>query len=615
MDFNILSSLFIQRAEKFSALAERKQNKYNLIAAGRIAAALAFVMSVVLCVYDLFFIISILAAAISLILFFVLISIHRKLGREIHYCESLAFINKNEENCLNGKTSGNNEGSQFIEPSHPYTSDLDVFGKSSLYQYTCRAGTSGGRNVLASWLAEGAASDEILQRQEALREITSELDWRQDLQALTLGWDAAGQGNKKHIKKENIQDLTAWLDETAIISNKVWLVPSMFILQAVALALLIASFVGFPLKYFVVAAILNAFVSSSFAKAIASRRDKTSDHMRYLKGYASLLGAIEKKEFASVRLKQLKDMIHTSAVPASKQIEKLSSLLYNLDATRNPYFYPIGNFIFLWDIFWSWRLEGWKEQNRSKVGLWFEAVYEVEALSSLAAMAYLNPEWHYPLISPAAFALNTSSMAHPLIDRKKRVENAIEIDGIGKTFVITGSNMSGKSTFLRTLGVNAVLALTGAPVCAARFEISVMQLYTSMRTHDSLEENTSSFYAELKRLRGLLDILESGTQQPVMYLLDEILKGTNSIDRHKGAKALIRQLGHCNASGFISTHDLELGKVAEARPEQVSNYSFNSFFEEGRLFFDYKLTRGICNSFNAAELMRQIGIKINDFAD
>jgi DNA mismatch repair ATPase MutS len=263
----------------------------------------------------------------------------------------------------------------------------------------------------------------------------------------------------------------------------------------------------------------------------------------------------------------------------------------------------------LWDLFYLLRLETWKEQVTADIQKWMDAVSEAETINSLAGYYHANPDYILPVISSGDLHLEAKDMAHPLIVKGKGVSNSIALQGRGKTIVVTGSNMSGKSTFLRTVGINAVLAMAGAPVCATYFAVSLCQVFTSMRTQDSLEESTSSFYAELKRLKQLIDSLPA--EQPILYLLDEILKGTNSHDRHLGAQALIRQLHKHNATGFISTHDLALGEMADELPDSVFNYSFNSEIVDDKLYFDYTLRQGVCQSFNASKLMQQIGIEMN----
>ncbi|GAB3827549.1 hypothetical protein GCM10028895_39940 [Pontibacter rugosus] len=268
------------------------------------------------------------------------------------------------------------------------------------------------------------------------------------------------------------------------------------------------------------------------------------------------------------------------------------------------------NTILMWDFVWMYRLERWKAQHLEKLEHTLEVLAELEALASMAAFQHAHPHYAVPQLSEQPFLYKASALAHPLIFSVSPVANDFYMQGTGHAIVITGSNMSGKTTFLRTVGINMVLSLMGAPACATSMELAPAQVYTAMRTSDNLAENTSSFYAELKRLRVLLEMTEVG--QPVFYLLDEILKGTNSRDRHLGAMSLIRQLHKRNAAGLISTHDLELGAMEQELNGSVENYSFNSDIIGDEIRFDYKLTPGICRSFNASKLMQLMGIAIEE---
>ena len=268
------------------------------------------------------------------------------------------------------------------------------------------------------------------------------------------------------------------------------------------------------------------------------------------------------------------------------------------------------NTILMCDFVWMYRLESWREKYLPQLEEMLDTLGEIEALASIAAFQHAHPGYTIPLLSDQPFKLDVKELAHPLIFSVTPVANDFEMQGAGKTMVVTGSNMSGKTTFLRTVGINMVMAQLGAPVCAESMTLAPTQVYTAMRTADNLSENTSSFYAELKRLRMLLELTEQG--QPVFYFLDEILKGTNSRDRHAGAMALIRQLHKRNASGFISTHDLELGAMEQELPGSVYNYSFNSDIIGDEIKFDYKLREGICRSFNASKLMQLMGIEIEE---
>jgi DNA mismatch repair ATPase MutS len=248
----------------------------------------------------------------------------------------------------------------------------------------------------------------------------------------------------------------------------------------------------------------------------------------------------------------------------------------------------------------------WKKLFGQEAGAWFESIHRFETLNSLAGFSFANPNFTYPEMKEGSYTIDGKNIGHPLVPDHKRVCNDFLLQGKGNIVVVTGSNMSGKSTFLRTIGINSVLCKIGAPVCATEMKSSGFKIFTSMRTHDNLEENISSFYAELKRIGFLLNYISDGS--PVLFLLDEILKGTNSVDRHKGAEALIMQLSQLNSFGLVSTHDLELGKLDDSN--LIKNYSFNSQIQGDEILFDYKLQKGLCYSFNASKLMESIGIKI-----
>ena len=274
---------------------------------------------------------------------------------------------------------------------------------------------------------------------------------------------------------------------------------------------------------------------------------------------------------------------------------------------RGNQIYLILNSIFLFDFILLAKAEKWRANYKDEISGWFGAVAEFEALNSIAAFAFANEDYVFPGIMEKAYFFHGTNLGHPLIPDGQRVKNNFKLEGRGNSCIITGSNMAGKSTFLRTVGINAVLALTGAPVCADSFQISNIRVFTSMRTKDNLEENISSFYAELLRLKMLLGQINE--DKPVLFLLDEILKGTNSTDRHIGAESLILQLNKTNTFGLVSTHDLELGNL-QKKNNQITNYNFSSRIDGEEIIFDYKLRKGICKSTNASQLMAKIGINI-----
>ncbi len=340
--------------------------------------------------------------------------------------------------------------------------------------------------------------------------------------------------------------------------------------------------------------------------------DSTHENVKTLAGYQSLILKIEAEKFQAKLLQQLQSAFSQHNFSAAQEINTLKKILEiaqlrGTKRTDSNKFYPVFNIFWLIDIYWIILAERWKIRNRSYVKVWADAVGEFEALSSLAGFSYANPNYTFPDIKAGACTMQFDTLGHPLLKPESRVCNDFNLRSSDNIVTITGSNMAGKSTFLRTVGANLVLALMGAPCCAQSGKVTVMQLFSSMRTQDNLEEGVSSFYAELKRIEQLLKLIQSG--EPVFFLLDEMFKGTNSKDRHRGGFSLIKQLEELNAFGIISTHDLELAEET-GKHALVTNYSFNSDIREGEMTFDYHLTPGLCKDFNASELMRRSGIKV-----
>ena len=333
---------------------------------------------------------------------------------------------------------------------------------------------------------------------------------------------------------------------------------------------------------------------------------RTTHAEKMLSVYGRLMAHIEKEEFQSPRLKELKNAFVLEQQPASGAINRLAYLISQLNVRYNP-FAIIVNIIMLWDLRWVRQLELWKEKWRDQLPKWFEALEEFEALSSLATLWYNNPDWVLPVIQEKQ-QLNALGLGHPLIATDKRITNDFVSPVSGHVKLVTGSNMAGKSTFLRTVGLNIVLAMAGSPVCAKRMELPLLQVYSSMRTQDALHESTSSFYAELKRLKTIIEAVEA--KDNIFFLLDEILKGTNSNDRHTGSKALIKQLIESGGGGIIATHDLELGLLEAQYGGAVENLCMEVEVQGDELIFDYTIKKGVSQSFNATHLMRNMGIKI-----
>ncbi|AEI51884.1 MutS-related protein [Runella slithyformis] len=592
------SDIFTKRQTEFTHQAEVFQRSYNQLSTVRLIIFVAAVFTVWQTLSFPIWI-PLVSGIVGLTLFAFILRRHQTTKRQWELHRALAALNTDEAERLSLRFARSATGAEFAVKNHVYCNDLDIFGPHSLFRLLNRAHTRIGMQTLAEWLLSPADPIEISVRQDAIRELTPLLDWRQELEA-----------NARLEKRiaEPTDFLERWLhagENKAILRWK-----KLRLLPVLTISIIIGAFLGWiPWLTAVLFLGFHSFILTKLNPSVKEYAEQSQGIVDTLKALGILLEKIEKHSFQSAKLQQLQYRLTSETGAASKQIKVLASVTESLNFRLNPYFMLAIGLPSLWDLQWMTKLEAWKQTHRHNLAKWLAVVGQMEALGSLAGFSYANPQYPFAEISPEVFQLKALKTGHPLIHPAKRVSNDFALNDIGQTAVITGSNMSGKSTFLRTVGLNTVLALAGSPVCAEAFTCSPVRVFTSMRTQDSLEDNTSSFYAELKRLEALLQLAQSSSI-PVFYFLDEILKGTNSVDRHKGAEALIRQLHVLKSSGFVSTHDLELGMMS-IEHDYVHNYSFYSTFSDGQLHFDYHLQEGVCREFNATALMRQIGIEIN----
>lgn len=526
--------------------------------------------------------------------FYFLVKNHDSLKTEKDTLESLKVLNEGEMKGLDNDYSAFNDGLRYADDLHPFSMDLDLFGPKSLFQKINRCSSIFGENRLAGLLSEHVSKSEILDLQEANRELEMDIEWRQRLFAI-------GMKSKKEPKQ--IKNIIDWANSTEeFYMPKIWmiLVPLMTILAFVYFC-----WSGhFNISW--IAFIPTAFLTFKNAKKITALQIDLTKHIALLKTYSSLLNHLEEKKFKAKKLLSLQAKFKSSSSLASKNIKKLSFYLNQLDQRLNI-FTAIFNLTFLWDHIWVNKIHDWKKENAHHIESWFNAMGEFEALNSMATLAYNNPGWTYPQIIEKK-SINAKEIGHPLIHPSVMISNDFSTSTHQHIKIITGSNMGGKSTFLRTIGINSILAYAGAKVCAKDLSLPFLQFYTSMRTKDDLSDNTSSFYAELKRLKMVLEAVQKSDN--IYFLLDEILKGTNTKDRHKGAKALILQLLNHKGAGLISTHDLELGNLEKDHLDQIENLCFEVETKGEELIFDYKIKKGVSKSFNATQLMKNIGIEI-----
>ncbi len=536
---------------------------------------------------------------------------HNQATYQKQHAAFLAEINEQEIRRQQNQLATFPDGRTFIRRDHPYVADLDVFGSHSLYQLLNRTTTESGSERLAAWLSEATSSAEMIERQRAVQELMPKLGWRQEFQA-------AGQHFTN--RQSDFRKLLAWLDEPVhLLPHAIkYRVVSVILAVLTTLALLYHMRFAYASDFLlnslplIAMVIVNVLFLKRLKPVAEGIIDRTHENVKTLAGYQALIGKIESEAFQSPRLQQLQAAFRQDNFSASQEINTLKKILEiaqlkGTESTGDNKLYPIINLLWLVDPHWIIRAERWKTRNRAYVKAWADAVGTFEALSSLAGFAHANPTYTFPEVREGACTIRFDTLGHPLLHPDRRVCNDFNLRSSDNIVMITGSNMAGKSTFLRTVGANLVLALMGAPCCATSGEVTVMQLFSSMRTQDNLEEGVSSFYAELKKIEQLLKLIQSG--EPVFFLLDEMFKGTNSKDRHRGGFSLIKQLEELNAFGIISTHDLELADEA-GKHALVTNYSFNSDIREGEMTFDYHLTPGLCRDFNASELMRRSGINI-----
>ena len=529
--------------------------------------------------------------------FVALMVYHNRLAVQRDFAAELMRLNEAERRAIDYDFSAFDGGGEYADAAHPFALDLDVFGEQSLFRSLNRTVTSAGQSLLAQWfmrpLTERAA---VLRRREAIRELADRPDFRQPFYATGI----ASKGQRAEASDEWMKGLPCFADRTVWRVLKV-LVPALWIVVAAGCA------VGaFPTWA------AGGMLAVSFGVAnLPARRIhalcKSADRMEsVLKSYAALIARVEAETFCAESLVALRRrFVPTEGISASQAIRRLSRLIGALDQ-RYSMAGLLLNLFLLRDVWLAARVERWMARHARHAADWFGALAEVDALCSLGGFAFNHPDYPYPELTDAYFCMEGRGLGHPLIHRDRCVRNDLHIARPPHFVVITGANMAGKSTYLRTVGVNFLLACMGLPVCAEQLTVSPAPLFTSLRTADSLAAGESYFFAELKRLKQIIDRLQAGEQ--LFIILDEILKGTNSEDKRKGSLALMKQLVSRGACGIIATHDLQLGALADEFPDAVENGCFEADMTADTLTFSYRLRPGVAQNMNACFLMKRMGI-------
>jgi hypothetical protein len=536
------------------------------------------------------------------VLFSALLVLHEQITRAYYRSgRSVAFYERGLARLGDDWKGKGQTGQRFLDESHPYAADLDLFGPGSLFELLCTARTRSGEETLAAWLLNPASPEEVLARQSAVAELRPLLDLREEI--ALLGADIGGG--------TDFSALVAWGNAAPILKSQ-WPRWVAMLLGAASLAAFGAFLLGYgPLPFAIAGSVAGLFALVFFARVQEVLR-VVEKRARDLALLSNVLACLERVSFASPRLSELKAVLDApsasgSKVPPSQRIARLGNLIDLLNSRRNMVVAPFA-YLFLWGTQMAHALEAWRQESGTAVGKWLAVVGQFEALCALAGYAFENPDDPFPEVGSGPPCYDGDGLGHPLIPPRQCVRNDLHLtDGL-RLLVVSGSNMSGKSTYLRTVGVNAVLALAGGPVRATRLRLTPLAIGATLRVEDSLQENRSRFFAEVLRIRQIVEL--SRGPMPLLFLLDELFSGTNSSDRRVGAEAVVRGLVERNAIGLITTHDLTLTQIADNLGDRAANIHFADHLENGMPSPDFHARPGVVQHGNALVLMRAVGLEV-----
>jgi hypothetical protein len=588
------AELYAAEMNSLSGLQASQQRRERLLGYSKLLIAVAtLVAAVFLPRHALAF--ALLAAPVAA--FLVLAVLQEKLLASIRYrARAIAFYERGLAR-LNDQWAGSGEsGERFLDPLHPYARDLDLFGPASLFEYLSSARTRAGEETLAQWLLGPAHPDEVLARQAAVRELRVRVKFRERL-------FSAGETVRLGIYPEA---LSAWGEASHIFTQR-----HVRSLVSVLAILWILSLVGWALWDLPVLAVLMTVLNFAYAHRLHARLEKAAAALEKaaqdLQLLAEVLRLFEQEQVGSPRLLALQAALRHDGIASSEAIGKLARLVDLIQSRHSLFARPL-DLVTFWSAQLVFVAEHWQEKFGPAIREWIDAVGDLEALTSLSAFAYEHPRHVFPEFAGAAPLFDAEGLAHPLLPAGNAVENDVKLGEPIHLILLSGPNMAGKSTFLRAIGVNAVLAQCGAPVHARRLRMSPLNVAASICILDSLAGGMSRFYAEIHRLKLIVDLAQGPL--PVLFLLDELLSGTNSHDRFIGAQFVLEHLLEHGAIGMASTHDLALAQIPSRFGEQAANFHFEDRLDGDRLVFDYKLKPGIVQTSNALKLMRAIGLGV-----
>jgi len=539
-------------------------------------------------------------------------TVHSRALRALKQCKrAIAFYERGIARLGNRWVGTGETGERFLDSAHPYSRDLDLFGQGSLFELLSTARTAAGEETLAHWLLAPAAVDEIHRRHAAVDDLKTRLSLREEL--AVLGEDVRS--------KVHPDALAAWAEADPVLKSGLARMAA-FALAGVWLFSIVAWFAWGWWQLVLAASTVNLFFNSRFSERVQQivpdlgaltdsgeqKLPSTEDVSKDLSVLAVVLQRLEHEEFSAPKLVDLQAALKTQGVFPSQSISRLGRMVEYMESRRNPVIGVLNPFVF-WSFQIAFAIDSWRAKFGPSIRSWLEAVGELEALCAIAGYAFEHPADVFPeFTSPEQGLFQAEDFAHPLLPEERAIRNNLTLGGELRLMIISGPNMAGKSTLIRAVGINAVLAQCGAPVRAQRLVMSPLAVAASICVLDSLQGGISRFYAEITRLK-LITELTNGTV-PVLFLLDELLNGTNSHDRQIGAEGLVRSLVDRGGIGLVTTHDLALAKMVDQLGSRAANFHFEDHLENGQLRFDYKLTPGVVQTSNALKLMRSIGLEV-----
>ena len=535
----------------------------------------------------------------TLIPFLLLVKLHNRLFHQKDWYETSIRHYQAELASLENDNSAFDGGKEWIDASHPFSLDLDIFGDRSLFQFLNRTCTPFGKETLSHWLRQPLDKKEDIEtRQQAIKELSNYNDFRETFRI-------TGCLNKND--ETTMSDLKEWIASPSVFLQKrsnQWICRAVPVINIILFVLGMMNVIS--MSWFGLAFCSFAIASSKLIRKITVIQESYNKTLKMLSTYVHLIELADKQSMESPLLIVLKKEFESHGKKAPEVLGMLAKELDRLDLRNNLILYALLEGSMFWQLRQMLRIERWKEEYGAHLLQWLGALGQLDALSALATFAFNHEEYTYPIITDHPFVFHAKDMGHPLMPQEQCVTNDVEIPQRPYFLIITGANMAGKSTYLRTIGCNYLLACIGTPVCCSSLEIYPAHLMTSLRTSDSLANNESYFFAELKRLQQILERLKKGEE--MFIILDEILKGTNSMDKQKGSLALVKQLLRLKTNGIIATHDLLLGDLKQHFPKEISNYCFEADIQNDELTFSYKLREGVAQNMNACFLMQKMGI-------